>query len=179
MKKAILGLALVTTLSAFADYRPGYERPVWRAAVVETDGQGREVNQGLEKILTLHKQDGARKAATSLSLVEEHKVLCVRAPCPPQKVTHQFSVLSVKKDSCGSTHYKAMHRSEFVMGIAISPEVANRKPLELELVDHAGRNCDDNRPYRWEAKMKGGHLKKARHFHGDPEVVFTPATIGR
>ena len=178
MKKIVLGLALVTSLGAFADYRPGYERPFLRAQVTETDGEGREVNAGFEKVLTLHRQDGARKGATSVSLVEETKVFCVRAPCPPQKLTHNFFVTSVKKDSCNSTVYTAISRSELVMGIAISPEVAARKPLQLKLTDHAGRTCEDVRPHRWEAEMTGGGSRaRTRHFHGSPEPVYTPASI--
>ncbi len=155
-------VALVAS-SAHAIYRPGWERPVLRAPLNELSG-GTVVNHGLKKSLTLNKADGSRKAATSYTLIEEQRVFCFRAPCPPVKRVRQFAIQSSREVGCGSRKITAVEQAP--AGLTDFPAAT------LSVVDHSTRRCDDFQPYTW-AVTVGSKREATRHFGGNPEPVYT------
>ena len=157
--KVFIAVLTLGTVSAFGVYRPGWERPILRAQMMEQDSLGHEVGIGLDKTLTMNRQDGAPQP-TSLTFTEEQRVYCVVAPCPPIRHTDQFTITNRRLGSCGSTVYTAV-------------ETSNRGRVEgrtLTLVDHATRVCDDYRPYRWEAQLTAGR-RDVRQLFGNPKPV--------
>jgi hypothetical protein len=155
--------ALATSVSAYAIYKPGWQRPIYKAQLVEKDTLGHELGIGFTKELTLHKMDQATRP-TLLTFTEELKVYCFVAPCPRPKVTTKFVIVAKRPAGCGSVKYIAYAQKD-----RTAPETP---PLKLVLVDHATRVCRDYRPYRWEAKLQREGAP-ARLLFGNPEGVIT------
>lgn len=175
MKKAIWSLALVAvgiqSSAAMAIYRPGWERPVLEAKMIEMDAMGHEIGIGLDKVLTMHQQDGAQHP-TMLTLVEEQKVFCVRAPCPPIKQKVEFVLRKPTAAGCGSLRYFGVDKRALLFARGrVMPAGAKT----IQLVDHTTRLCDDYKKYTWEAKMtdagRGG--MRVRQLFGNPTPVIT------
>ena len=136
---------------------PGWERPVAKARLKELVN-GREIGEGYVKELTANRRQGARQT-TTFTFVEERKVFCIVAPCPPVPHTSTFRVLTNVKDGCGSRHL-------------IARETNTRAPRALTVVDHTTRLCEDYRPYQWEVQLSD-EQHHVRNFGGKAEPVYT------
>jgi hypothetical protein len=160
--------ALITSVASQAYFRPGWERPILKASLIELDQTGHEINIGLDKILTMTKQDGAR-VVTGFKLVEEVKVMCIKAPCPPIKRTILFDRVKAVKDSCGSIRYTAKQVLPMTQPLTYG-EIA------LEVHDHTNRICEDYRKYMWDVKLTipAGNATQTRRLYGNPKGVITP-----
>lgn len=165
--------ALIIALAASAAqavHIPGWERPVYRANLVELDDQnGNVIESHLKKSLTMHKQQGAA-SATSLTFREEEQVYCITAPCPPITHTTVYRIVGKPEvDGCGTTHYTAYETSPADL-MDDRPQV--NPPRRLLLADHTTRKCKDLRRYRWELQIDG-HREDARFFGGNPSALLT------
>lgn len=166
MKKqlsAVFVAVLTLSSSAFAIYDPSWERPMLTAFDMEiTDAQ-----YGFEKAervdLTLTKRDGQKKATgIILSVDYAHS----NAP-----VVNELKITDIRKDSCGSTVYSA--RLEDKKG-----NKGMEARMNVTLVDHAARLCDDYKPFRWEADVRQGYGwcgtgDATMSLQGEPEAVMT------
>lgn len=155
-------VALMGSMSAHAIIRPGWERPILKAEMHEFDADGHEVAIGQDRILTMHKRDG-QKNATTFSLVEEHRIFCVRAPCPQPRFTTVFNIVKIQRTLRG-VKYTAMEKQ------VIDPRVRLAPPRKLEVLD-VGRAVLTGARYRWNARITG--FQTNRKLVGDPEPVFT------
>lgn len=172
MKKfmfALVAVASFNSATSFAIVRPGWERPILKAEMVELDETGHEISQPGDITLTMNQRDGA-PAPTSFTLVEKRKVFCVRAPCPPITSKVQFKIVDKKPAGCGSFEYTARDKNALLAGIRPLPVTT------LKVVDHTTRLCDDYKKYMWEAKVQTTSPTaryRQRSLFGNPEPVYT------
>ncbi len=168
----VIAAIMLGSLSAQGVIRPGWERPIWKAELVELSLQGedRELNGDFQTLI-VHQRDEAKKP-TSFSFIEgQNGVRCgVDMRCMPVRIA--FFIYKIMDAGCGSVKYLAreIRRTQ--------PDML--PPLKrLEVVDHANRLCDDYRPYRWEVGLIQPDAESdiIRLFGGNPEPVITPARV--
>lgn len=130
------------------------DAPAAKAELIEKQA-GREMGIGLKKALTEYRRAGT-DAVTRFRFLEERKVYCVVAPCPPLATTSDFFVVKREKVGCDSVKY-TVREENLTRG------------RTMEIVDHSRRSCDDYRPFVWEVTLFDG--AGARRFYGSPAPV--------
>lgn len=159
--------ALIFSVNALAIFDPSWERPIYKARLVERTPDGVEIGAGTRKSLTLNQRDGQQKP-TSLTFKEERPVYCIKvvgAHCPPFLVDQkEFKVDYSVTDRCNNT-------------TTVARELQNgrvtRSSAVLTLVDYRFNTCDFGPIDPWQVTLQ--HFRTGvRHFTGRPDGVITP-----
>ncbi len=156
-------LAVVAALPSFADFRPGFERPIYKATL-----ETRHLNYPRAELLTMTKQDGAR-FATGFTLVEDTGIRCVTTPCPSSH-TSQWRIdprTGRKVLPGGTVVYTAVERVRH-------PSIAARV---LTLTDHSRSKLEIPYKHLWLVKIEGPRGQFLSW--GNPEGVITTASVGQ
>jgi len=165
---SMLVAAAVVAGSAMADYRPGYERPIFRSDLV-----GMQRTFPLPTELTMTRMDGARLNVTGFTLTEDTGIRCIQAPCPSFR-TSQFAVVGFPVILPGNSIQYTAVSNMLVTGPFGRPRIVQRT---LVLVDHSNSFLDIFRPYLWDVTVRQGFIVVGRA-GGNPEPVYTTASVG-
>ncbi len=162
---------MISAYHAYGIIAPGWQRPVFQASLEEQDATGHEVTIGLDKTLTMNREDGSARP-TSFTFFEEHRMHCLPGTCSPIPETALFIVKTIRTGACGSTFYIAQ---EFVP--ADLQGNVTRNPRTLQVVDHSTRLCEDYQKFGWEATLiNSAGQDGTRTLFGNPEPVVSVQT---
>ena len=153
-------VAIVSSVSAQAIFRPGWERPIEKAMLEALDNQ---VSYPTAEAVTLHQQDGA-EMPTMISLEEDTGIRCIMAPCPSQR-TRQFRITDVTQRESGMIVYTAREILHPLPNVRMAARV-------LELIDFRHDVLADTR-FLWSVRVKGPFSLQVRTYGGNPEPVIT------
>jgi hypothetical protein len=168
MKRVMmLAAAVVTAGSAMADFRPGYERPLYQAELVAMTR-----TFPLPTQLMVTRADGSNRELTGMILTEHTGIVCVTTPCPSERIS-QFVVTHSRLLPGNSVEYTAKGNL-LVTGPLGRPRVVTRT---LTLVDHSNSILHVYRPNLWEVTVRQG-LTVVSRAAGNPEPVYTTAGLG-